>query len=58
MQSRRAFTYLLSWHRVIFPEGNPSSIFTAAAFHARVRDGVGVVPLRHRHQESKTLKAA
>lgn len=40
------------WHRAIFPGGNPQSIFAAATFHSRVRDGFGVEPLRHRHQTS------
>ena len=33
-------------HRAIVPDGYPSSILAAAAFHDRVRDGVGVGPLR------------
>ena len=40
------------WHSAIFPWGYPQSIVAAAAFHVRVRDGVGVVPLRQQHQES------
>jgi hypothetical protein len=42
---------MIAWRRAIFAEGNPSTIFAAAMFHDRVRDGVGVVPPRHRHQE-------
>jgi hypothetical protein len=42
----------LTRHRVIFPGSYPPSIFTAAAFNIRVRDGIGVVPLRHRHREN------
>ena len=29
----------MTWHRAIFPWGNPQSIFAADAFHNRVRDG-------------------
>ena len=28
-----------TWHRAIFPDSCPSSIFAATAFHCRVRDG-------------------
>jgi hypothetical protein len=49
---------VLTWHRAILPWGYPQSIFAAATFHHRVRDGVGVVPLRQKHQEGKTLKTA
>ena len=39
------------WHRAIVPVGNPTSIFAAATFHYRVRDGVEVGPLRQKHQK-------
>jgi hypothetical protein len=42
----------LPWHRAIFTVGGPTTIRAAVAFHSRVRDGIGVGPLRHRHQES------
>ena len=45
----------LTWHRPIFSGGDPPTIVGAAAFHSRVRDGIGVVPLRHGHQEKLLL---
>jgi hypothetical protein len=30
---------LITWHRAILARGNPLTIFAAAAFHNRVRDG-------------------
>ena len=44
---------VFTWHRPIFSGGYPPTIVGAAAFHSRVRDGIGVVPLRHGHQERK-----
>ena len=37
--------------------GNPPTIVAAIAFHLRVREGIGVVPLCHRHQAGVLVKA-
>ncbi|HEY9851544.1 MAG TPA: hypothetical protein V6D28_18890, partial [Leptolyngbyaceae cyanobacterium] len=36
---KRAFDGRETWHRAIVPGSDPPSIFAAAAFHNRVRDG-------------------
>ncbi|MEO0349254.1 MAG: hypothetical protein AAF282_04300 [Cyanobacteria bacterium P01_A01_bin.15] len=38
-QDTNLFTLIGPWHRAIFTRGNPLTIFTADAFHNRVRDG-------------------